>query len=646
MPLKIRCPHCRKVLLADAQYAGQDKACPKCGKVFNIPVPISDRNIADSAPSASVVSPCPHCGYDVAPGTSFCKKCMRGLADGKRIPLSHRLQLVSVRNWTLAALIVVAVPFLGVVGYTIYRDRFARADEPLTPFVPVTPREVASSKWAQQLFQAASRQERADAVNQLNQMGPRAVTDLLAALEASVRTTGADRRQQRRNQTAAIRFLGAFGGGQCKLSLAETNWPVQLHEEVVLARGLLGDHDVLDDLCQLWLDHTRASTFLDEAIRAAGAESASVSVHALRRAHERSRRIERALRGFKRAAFERIAAGYWESWAWLGQSRDDIFAAKLFEMAKPPEDRDMDVSEAVDDLRAARDTLETVTREGPDAVKPVAAVLLANLAPQYRTALNRMKATLARALRDADPVNQQRLTWALASITARQFGAITGDDSPALVRHADVVAALKWIRESRIAQPEPLQTHEGSYLGPPTTMRRVVTVKRQAERDLLARISIDWQTARNVADEWLDLEIGCTPRVRALLNPSQRSPNYPALMGAMIIVAESNATSWREPFTIWRQAGDQPAWVRSLAYTVLAALDAQRGDPIGSWPAELILPKPDAGPGRGDFARVIAAGGAALVERLALNRPLSLSPAAHAELVVAARQALERKPAP
>ena len=98
MPLKIRCPHCRKILLAEDEYAGQDKACPECGRAFNIPVPISDRAISDAAPAPDIVSKCPHCGCDVAPGTSFCQACKRDLASGKRIPLAQRLQRVSVRK--------------------------------------------------------------------------------------------------------------------------------------------------------------------------------------------------------------------------------------------------------------------------------------------------------------------------------------------------------------------------------------------------------------------------------------------------------------------------------------------------------------------------------------------------------------------
>jgi hypothetical protein len=92
---------------------------------------------------------------------------------------------------------------------------------------------------------------------------------------------------------------------------------------------------------------------------------------------------------------------------------------------------------------------------------------------------------------------------------------------------------------------------------------------------------------------------------------------------------------------LWREASDQPAWVRALAYTVLGSLDARRGRWESGWPAGLDLGdsrRLDAGePSWECFGRVLAAGGPSMLERLTSFAPAPLSTEVRAKLVEAAK---------
>jgi predicted Zn finger-like uncharacterized protein len=646
MPLKIRCPHCRSVLVVEDQAAGLDRPCPRCGETFNVPVPISERSVTGGQPAAEVAAKCPKCGAPIAPGTPFCKKCFRDVRTGKRIPLGRRLRHLSSVSVVVLILIVVGLPVTVVVGYNIYRDRFAERDTPLPVFRPTPPAELPSAEWARALLAARSAAGRAAALHDLNQAGPRAIDDLAAALQEPP-PLGVSAGEHRLNRRTALRFLGTHGDEHTAKFIAEATWAPELRDQTLLARGRLGDEAVLGELAAQWANALRADAFLSAAMAAGGGQSGPAAAAALRRSQERLKDLGDALRRFGRAGFEQAAPCYWESWSWLGPPGRDDAAEALYELAKPPVAGTTSIGEVVEDIRAARDLMEAVAADGPPPVRPVAAVLLVKFSPQYRSTVGRVTTSLAETLRDATPIEQQRLTWALARVTGRRFGAIDEDASPMMVCKADVVSALQWIRESRLAQPAPLRTHEGSYPGPPALARRIVPVARQAERDLLGELTATWSAAREAIDRWLAFGVGCTPRLRQLLDPAQRSPNYPALAAAMTLAAEYNETSWRGQLTIWREARDQPAWVRSLAFTALAALDARNREPIGRWPEGLELPPAGQrdGPSREDFARVIATGGEALVDRLAENRPLTLGEAEHARLVEAARAALGRRTA-
>ena len=100
---------------------------------------------------------------------------------------------------------------------------------------------------------------------------------------------------------------------------------------------------------------------------------------------------------------------------------------------------------------------------------------------------------------------------------------------------------------------------------------------------------------------------------------------------------------------MWREAADQPAWVRALAYTVLGSFDARSKHWESGWPAGLDLGNPAAleteFPVWKHFGRVLAAGGPEMLKRLREFKPAPLSAEVRSKLLEAARQAADRRPA-
>jgi hypothetical protein len=265
-------------------------------------------------------------------------------------------------------------------------------------------------------------------------------------------------------------------------------------------------------------------------------------------------------------------------------------------------------------------------------------LILEQSGPQYKSLCRTIAEQLATLLPDCAPGDQQRLTWAIGRLSGKLFG--TSPRSSPLETTADeIAAAMAWMRPAEKPRLRP------PYPTPPVLTWRAVTVERQLERDLLAELTRGWDAADRASDRWLAAGLACTPRLRALLNPGQRRPNYAALTAAFVIVAETNDRAARRELELWREAAEQPAWVRALAYTVLGCQDAQRGRWDSGWPAGLDLgdvPTLESGrPGWAHFGRVLAAGGAGMLERLASFTPSPLTRDQKTKLLDAAKAAVD-----
>jgi len=642
MSLKIRCPHCRRVLLVEDEKAGRQTHCPACKRTIAVPMPVRE------APSpVDVALHCPRCERAIAPGTSYCAHCATDLASGKRLPLGRRLRLVSLRTWTVSAVGLVGLGLLAFVGINVYRDVAETPDRPPQRAGPAQQRAASSAEAAQRLLVAETPKERLAAVDALMQVGSEALSAVAAALESSL-GDAADP-QKKRNQRAALELLARSGDTRWRAVMEQCRRHEALREDALYGSAMLGDVDVLEDLTALWLRELRRRVFLASVARRAPGSVEGAAQAALSRASARTERFSKALRHLRRdhdvRVLGRLGEAYWETWSWLGQSRDQAVALELFDIAKPAAATDSE--EITEHIRAARRALERVSQEGAPAARATAGLVLAQCAPQYESVRTRIIATLATILPECEPREQQRLTWALAKLTGLTFGEVNADDEPADVGRDDVRAVLKWARDSETATPGSYKTPSAAYPQRPILVRRVVTPQRQLERDLLRGFQGGWASVDDALDRWWAAGLSCTPRVLERLDPGQRRPNYAALAAAMIIVAECNEQTARERLELWRQATDQPGWVRELAYMVLGCLDARCGQWKSGWPANLnpdVLSALDRGrPGWQHFGRILAAGGPAMRARLERVRPASLPGRLRAKLLAAAEQAARRR---
>lgn len=195
MPLKVRCPQCRRMLVAEDEAVGQRKVCPACGRLFNVPLPES------ACPTPAVRQRrCPHCGAEIPPTAPFCLKCHRDVKTGKKLPLRRRLRLMSWRFWAVSVLVFALLGAAAFTGVRLYRI----CSRPATAgFTPVALKPIAATELAERLLSAKSPAERRGALAGLSGIEARAASAVAAALAASIAQSARDP-QTARDQIEAI----------------------------------------------------------------------------------------------------------------------------------------------------------------------------------------------------------------------------------------------------------------------------------------------------------------------------------------------------------------------------------------------------------------------------------------------------------
>ena len=517
MPLKIRCPHCRRVLLAEDKAAGKQKTCPSCNRPLSVPLPRDA--IGSAADADSLVRRCPRCKTEVAPNSLYCHKCHTDLATGKRLPLGHRLRLTS---WRFRATAVFALALFGLLAGTAIRVYLIRSRPPSATYNPTEPTPIPAVELANQLLAAKDSTERLAAMESLRGIELRAAPAVADALAASLEQP--DDPQRRWNRIAAIDLLARNAESHLQVVpawlklLERCGNDAGLRDAAWRARAILGDAGVLDELAERWLDNLRRVIFLSrigELSSTDGLAGADLMEQTARTELKRcADGLRRLARDENNPVFERLTAAYWDSWNWLGQGRGDAFARALFDLAQPPEGS---LEFKPQDVHGPRDAMNRVAQRGSPAARAAAGLVLKELMPQYTALCGQVSDILGGLLPDSDALDQQRLTWAIARLRGKLFGSIP-PDGPLDVGGAEIAAAQQWLRPG-----VPPRLHE-AYVAPPVLVYRAVMAERQLERDLLMDFQGDWTSAGMALDRWLAADLGCTPRVRELLSPGQRRP--------------------------------------------------------------------------------------------------------------------------
>ncbi|MBK9120534.1 MAG: zinc ribbon domain-containing protein [Phycisphaerales bacterium] len=641
MPLRVRCPHCFEAVVVPDAVAGGVHPCPECGVSFTVPLP---RHVLDALlPEPDSASPmegriCPRCKHELGPTATLCRRCAYDLVAGRRLPLRGRLALWPWHRWvTLVLGSGVALLLLWIAANTWWiRTR------PASPELFVDrPQTVPGAELAAALLGARTAEERAAALSAYHGVSIPAAPALAEALGAVLDAPGRDV-PKLLACIAALDLLSGVGTehpGQLAawlelLRRAEELSP--LRPAALRARALLGDRSVLSDLTAYWLDRLERYLVLE---RATVADRVGATATALTQAEGELRRAADGLRALardERAAVEvlqLVCAAYWESWAWLGQERAERFTLAVFELTRPRGDS---LAFRPEDVRRFRDLVRGVSESSPPATAAAAGLMLRDRAPQYTNRLHDIADALGRALTEVSAAEQQQLTWTISELRGRMFGP-TPRKHPLEVAAGEVATAAAWALPGRA-----LELH-AEYPGVPRLRVRATTPERQMEVDLLVQLEGGWELAQHALDRWLSLGLGVTPRLERWLHPGQRAPEYPAVSAALVVVALSNNDGYARELALWREARDQPAWVRALAYTVASSLEARRGELRSGWPAQLELDDIaalDAGrPGWDWFGRVIAAGGPRMRARLEQAPPTVLDSAVRARLMEAVRKA-------
>ena len=613
MPLRIRCPHCRHVLVVGDKSAGLRTTCPDCGGAFNAPLPSAA--VPEATDLHGTLARCPRCGAEVAPLGDYCRHCFTDLVDGRRLSWKRRLRLVPARFWVLVACGVLALAVLISVGVAVYR---IRARPVTTTFAPTTPEPLPAPELADELLNATDAAQRTAALQRLAGVEMRAASAIADALRASLDHPAAGP-QAVGNRLAAIDLLVRHGASHSAAvaswleTLARCQQEPGLREAALQARAILGDARVLDDLARTWLDELQRLMFLIRLVEVAHADREPAAGLVLARGQMELTRCADGLRRLGQdpdnLVFERLAEAYWESWCWLGQGPGNSLLTALFALAKP---LDSTLTFKPEDIRAPRDVMKRVAQRGSPAARAAAGMALYNV-PQYRSASQQVCDTLGELLPTCDGVDQQRLTWVLAQLRGKLFGPVARRN-PLDVTTAEIAAAEQW------AHPGMAPVCQEPYPTPPVFTYRAVTAERQLEQELLRALQDGWSPALPALERWLAGGLGSTPRIHALLSPGQRQPDYPAVAAALVIAAVRDDEALRPQLELWREATDQPPWVRALAYTVLGRFDARTGHWSSGWPAGLDVGDTtllDRGtPDWDHFGRVLAAGGPTMLQRL------------------------------
>ncbi|MEP0845451.1 MAG: hypothetical protein HRF50_01365 [Phycisphaerae bacterium] len=641
MALKIRCPHCQRVLLAEDWTAGEPKLCPACGKGFTVPLPSRIVDAGDT-PRVEIAMHCGRCGGEIAPGTTFCKHCFTDHQTGKRLPLRRRLTMVSRRTWVLLSAGAATALIGASVGVHLYRLRQLAHTRPtqsravLAASVPA-----AEPAVAQRLMRANSRSERESAIAAIRQVGPdalRRLTEALAEKRDGPRTV-----QAARNIDAALELIAQSGDASLAPALRRLSESVVPASRVIATRAALGDAEVHAAVIDGWRSALRRTLFV-QTVAALSAPDGRPSADAARRAAETDlARWTRGLRGLMRSADGALPPAvldtYWESVGWLGQEQQDRIADALFDLAKPS-GPDESVPERV---RAARRSLEDAAQRGDPSTRAAAGMVLLQCAPQYESARRRVIAQLAGDLGSANGTHAQRAAWAMFRLVRREFEEGPEYAAPIAVKPEAVERLWSWCREQGIVNDASRPNLR--LASAPQLAHRVVTPIRQLERRLVEEFRAGWPQAQAALERWELAGLGCTPRLAPLADPRQRQPNLPALAAALVLTGEYGDNDDLEMLELWTLAAEQPAWVRGLSAASGAAVVCRTHGSAADWLKRIERSAFDADPGPSweHWGRVVAAGGPRMQESLRELRSPGLPGPVRERLLREAQKIIDRR---
>lgn len=645
MPLRIRCPHCRYVLIVADEAAGGVSFCEYCKRGFTVPIP--PRNAPDRAASETAGSTCPRCRFVLAPGARICSRCKTDMETRRRPPLWRRIRWDAPRTWLVMFGTLFGLVLCFVAASYYFYNFYRPSSHPVAAFEPHVREQRSGKEEAQSLFLARTPAERTDAAARLRRIGHDAAAELAAGLLSNLEDSRSSAIALQ-NQRTAVRLLGEIGGPSQFEPLERAQRVAALRDDAVCSRAMLGDSRVVREAASVWKTQLQRVLFAVRLVYLQSTESSTGRDAWYRAEWEAFQRYTDALRKLGPAGIEAAAEAYWDSWSWLGQNRGEGFSTALFELAKPRRGDALILSfatqdEAREDVRAARRMIDDIAQRAAPSVHAALILTLGHCTPQYQRLRERHVAALAERLGGCAALEQQRLAWAIAALTGREFLNFSKTAHPSEAQPDVAAAIVNWARTADPSSAPAELIRHPAYETPPKLTRRIVSPQQQHRRALLPRFSASFAEAEAAANEWIEAQLGYSPAIAALLSPSRTATNESELMAALLVAADAGHADALPLLQAWRIAPDQPRWVRQLAGIACAAY-AVRGGVAVDWPADGELDPPDIrsdGPGWSVFGEIIACGGPRMVELL--ERAQTIAFEDRERFIAAARRELTRR---
>lgn len=573
-----------------------------------------------------------------------CSRCQTDIETGHRPPLWRRIRWDAPRTWLIVFSAVFGLILCFVGASYFFYNFYQPSKSPVVPFEPHAREAAGGEAEVRSLFTAQTPANRADAVSRLRRIGPDAAAALAAGLLDSMNgPRGSALTVQ--NQRAAVRLLGELGGPPQLDVLEQVQRIAALRDEAICSRAMLGDSRVVREAAALWQSQLQRVLFAARLVHLQSTELIAGRDAWHHAEWETFQRYADALRKLGPAGIEAAAAAYWDSWSWLGQNRGEGFSTALFEVAKPRRGDKLVLSfatqdEAREDVRAARRMIDEIAVRAAPAVHAALILTLGHCTPQYRRLRERHIGALAERIGGCTALEQQRLAWALAKLTGREFANLSQTTHPGEVQPDAVAAIIEWARATEPSSAIAEMKRHAVYEPAPPLTRRIISPQQQHRRALLKRFSTGYPEAERAAQEWIEARLGYSPAIAALLSPSRASPDDSALMAAILVATDAGDAAALSLLQAWRVALDQPEWVRQLA-GIACAVYAVRAGAAVDWPVAGELDVRPDGPGWSVFGGLVACGGPRMVELL--EQTETIAPGDRERLAAAARRELARR---
>lgn len=433
--IKIRCPHCQTILMAEEENSGQHKRCPACQRHIVIPdvsrltatqllEPIRAEEIPDMAPVTTGATP-------------------------KKVSLVQRFSNLNVLVRVAVVLAVLVVPLAALVISKLYTQHTEATKPPPPPTpTPISMRTIVRPKaeaGVLALVQAKDWNARQSGIETLVALGPDALESVRTALQEGHLT---DRFGRRIDLSAAQRgdLLRVLWEWSRQARLPDSVNPVaqslfhlpETRMKSALLLGFQGDPAAAPVLSQELLLRVRRSGFLQTRIQE-GLENNQQAAEELLGTDKRElAELRSALARIGPAAWPTLLEPFWSTWPWIGSQQGNYYLAELDHIR----------TSSYSDSTQVRAKLNEFVKNAPAALALPAAAYIAHFEEPEYDRNRELAGWLVNMLSERNRLTVQRTVWVIARLIHRQFYKFEDDQLPLQAGEQAMKACRDWAESS------------------------------------------------------------------------------------------------------------------------------------------------------------------------------------------------------